>query len=473
MGHPGTDSRVARFFAGPLALILSCAPAGSTGPSVEAGAAPEVTALPDPLTVYKSLDFITGTHSFPAVGRFVYLPGPGDTTYAVLSLSFPASALRFRREPPGLIAKYRITATIRDSVTTYHYLNQTEDVRVLTYRETSRSDESVFFQGFFKLRPGDYEATLEVQDMASRAGFLADAQLSVPDFSREFVTAPLIAYRLQPRADPAEPPSLILSPRATIDMGGSPRIYVESRPGSAETLVIELLTDAQLTWADTLPLDSIPTPLYTNVANVPADILAPGSALTLRARLGAQVSESTSLLVALGHEWIFVDHQEMMSYLRYSGTPAQLDSLQNAPPRERARRLHAFWQMRDPDPATPENEFFEAYFGRIQDANDRFSQPGSPGWLTDLGAVYVTLGPPDEVFRHLELEPGPGSSQVWLYNRSLGFDVRLVFVDESGVGGFGLTRDSRREFFQAVERIYSSSGALGADPAESAERLAR
>ena len=49
----------------------------------------------------------------------------------------------------------------------------------------------------------------------------------------------------------------------------------------------------------------------------------------------------------------------------------------------------------------------------------------------------------------------------------------VALVDESGVGGFGLTGDSRREFFQAVERIYSSSGALGADRAESAERLAR
>src|SRR2546422_1605729 len=45
-----------------------------------------------------------------------------------------------------------------------------------------------------------------------------------------------------------------------------------------------------------------------------------------------------------------------------------------------------------------ENEALEAYFRRIQIANQRFRESGDPGWLTDRGEVFITLGDPDDVF---------------------------------------------------------------------------
>ncbi len=440
-----------------LWLAVACAPAGSR--SIEADPAPDADqedTPPSPLQVYSKLDFIVGNRAFPAVGRFVYLPGPGDSTYAILTLSFPNSALRFRREPPGLLARYRVTVTVRDSLVTYDYLDETQEVRVRTYRETSRGDESVVFQGLFKLRPGDYRAGIQVRDLGSGSAFLTESAMSVPIFKAPTITAPIIAYRVQQRTDPAVPPSLILSPRATIAMGDpGPSVYLESYREGDESPILELLVEDRVIWADTLSSSAPPGSLNANVLSIDSAILPPGNLMRLRARLGELTSNTATLLVALGSGWLFADHQEMMSYLRYAGTPAQLDSLRRAAPGERARRLHVFWGNKDPDPDTPENEFFEAYFRRIRDANDRFSELAVPGWLTDRAAVYVTLGPPDEVVRRLDAERGPGSSQVWLYNRSLGFELRLVFVDESGAGGYSLTGDSRRAFFEAVERLFS------------------
>ncbi|UCC75220.1 MAG: GWxTD domain-containing protein [Gemmatimonadota bacterium] len=177
--------------------------------------------------------------------------------------------------------------------------------------------------------------------------------------------------------------------------------------------------------------------------------------MTLLARLAdTELADSTTLLVALTSDWLATGYEEAVGYLRYAATPQTLDSLRTAPPRERARLLQALWESRDPDPETGANEFFEGYFRRIQEANARFGEPTTAGWLTDRGAVYATLGPPDEVLHDLDARQGPGGSQVWLYTELLGFELRLVFTDPSGTGALVLSEDSRRAFNEAVETIY-------------------
>src|SRR5207245_1225991 len=56
-----------------------------------------------------------------------------------------------------------------------------------------------------------------------------------------------------------------------------------------------------------------------------------------------------------------------------------------------------FWKATDPVPLTPENEAVDDYFRRVQQANIRFPDEGQPGWLTERGEVFITLGEPDEM----------------------------------------------------------------------------
>ena len=56
--------------------------------------------------------------------------------------------------------------------------------------------------------------------------------------------------------------------------------------------------------------------------------------------------------------------------------------------------IQDFWDKRDPDPQTEENEFQEEFYQRIEYVNKRFRE-GIPGWKTDRGRIYIYLGPPD------------------------------------------------------------------------------
>jgi GWxTD domain-containing protein len=63
--------------------------------------------------------------------------------------------------------------------------------------------------------------------------------------------------------------------------------------------------------------------------------------------------------------------------------------------RDRNLFMDAFWKVRDPTPATPQNEFKEEHLKRFQEANKKFHFGSArEGWMTDQGRIYIILGPP-------------------------------------------------------------------------------
>jgi GWxTD domain-containing protein len=310
-----------------------------------------------------------------------------------------------------------------------------------------------------KLPAGGYPVQIEVRDLNSLNGFTAALNLSVPRFDPPFVTPPVPVYQADLRMDRDSVPPLILNPRATVELGERPLLYVESQ--YADSAALEVYESDYPLFSDILTISpGAVESLRASVLLIDSRRLPPG-VLTLLTRLpGAAASDSVPLVVALVSDWVVADYQEALSYLRYAGTPSQLDSLRRAAPGEQARVLHLFWKQKDSDPETVEHEFFVRYFDRIREANNRFGDASTPGWLTDRGAVYVTFGPPDEVLRYLDAQAGPDNSQAWVYDESLGFELRLVFTDATGSGAYALTVDSRRAFLEALESYHSGTAEL-------------
>lgn len=63
-------------------------------------------------------------------------------------------------------------------------------------------------------------------------------------------------------------------------------------------------------------------------------------------------------------------------------------------PVERADFISRFWQERDPDPLTTENEFRDEFEKRVRFADTYFSVGEKKGSETDRGLVFALLGPP-------------------------------------------------------------------------------
>jgi hypothetical protein len=121
---------------------------------------------------------------------------------------------------------------------------------------------------------------------------------------------------------------------------------------------------------------------------------------------------------------------------------------------ERDAFIEAFWQRRNPNPDSPENEFREEHYRRIQYANDHYAA-GKPGWKTDRGHIYISFGKPDDIESHPSggtyLRPadeGGGTTstfpfEIWHYRyiEGIGENVNLEFVDTCQCGDYHFTID--------------------------------
>ena len=121
---------------------------------------------------------------------------------------------------------------------------------------------------------------------------------------------------------------------------------------------------------------------------------------------------------------------------------------------EREAFIENFWQRRNPNPDSPENEFREEHYRRIQYANDHFAA-GKPGWKTDRGRIYIAWGPADSIDSHPSggmyerpMEEGGGETstfpfEVWHYRylEGMGENIDFEFVDTCQCGDYHFTID--------------------------------
>ena len=150
----------------------------------------------------------------------------------------------------------------------------------------------------------------------------------------------------------------------------------------------------------------------------------------------AQTKKSIKDLGPFYRKWL----QEDVVYIITSMEKEVL--LQLETDRQRDMFIEAFWKQRDPNLATPENEFKTEHERRIAYADQHYgkSSPG-PGWRSDQGRIYIILGEPNSIDRFENLsEVYP--LEIWFYSGKI--DVGLpnafsvVYFKKDGVGEYEL-----------------------------------
>ena len=121
---------------------------------------------------------------------------------------------------------------------------------------------------------------------------------------------------------------------------------------------------------------------------------------------------------------------------------------------EREAFIEQFWLRRNPNPDSPDNEFREEHYRRIQYANDHYAA-GKPGWKTDRGHIYISFGAPDSIESHPSggsyqrpIDEGGGETstfpfETWHYRylEGVGENIDLEFVDTCQCGDYHFTID--------------------------------
>ena len=447
-----------------LATVFLSAACSSSNRSGGPGAAPRPTNAPylsgqavDLNQVYQSMGLITAGGQMPFVGSLSFLASPStDTTLVLLAASLPAAALNFQRLNDQYSSTYTVRIELRRGLTVVQSWDARETVRVPTFKETQRTDESVIWQQYLRIPPGEYNMLIGFRDANSVRGSAQEVAIIVPSMNAGMLSTPTPVYESFDRHRLDSLPRILARPRSSVSFTTDTTIpvYVESgglRGPSAvsASLVAEGNT---VVWRDTATFDPKAGNVASKTFNIPVRSMGIGVVTLKMTRVGTADTSSSKLFVSLGEDLPIASFDEMLRLLRYFALSEQLRPLREAGAPQRPQAWADFLKATDPIPSTAENEGLRDYFGRIRTANVRFRDDALIGWTSDRGIAYVGLGEPDQIFETpgIDATTGRQRQQIWEYNGE--YRLRLVFLDNGGLGRFRLPSSGMSALETAIRR---------------------
>lgn len=389
------------------------------------------------------------------------LPGSPDSARALIGIALSNETLEFVRTQAGTWRSvYAVTVAARRDGRPVVDETWERSVEVGSFEETLLTGETIVFQTEIGLPSGAHELTLVVHDRNSDDSSVARTSMDVP--------APA---ETPPLAEPV-PLKLYRDSDGDIEYVVHPSHYYPGAPDRFDFMVV--LADAGWVGPVRIRARLVPerrhpeesTPTWTARLGIGSDRVsrAFGSIENVEPRFGEYALEvvvsdsagheigrsATPLLISGSSAWIIDRWDRALELIRHEALPEEIEILRDVgTPAERIAAWSCFWRIRDPAPGTASNEALQDYLRRVRIANQRWTHALKPGFLTDRGRVYVTLGPPDVVLE----ERSPGEGVVWTY-RERGFQLR--FVDRIGFGDYELDHQSavthRRELARVEAR---------------------
>ncbi len=361
--------------------------------------------------------------------RMAFLRGrTPDSTLCLVTVGVENQNLLFFRKERSFESRYEVFVSMRESSSQrLHFRGDWEKrIEVPSYDETTLEDLFAPMQEFFYLPPGKYEGFVEVKDLQANTYGNGRISVTVPDFHDNLPKLSTLVFyepgegewnadndKVPLPEEPLRPASLkypagkpiFLLVDVYADTASIPRGWSLTAEVVKELMVfpqvIEQLADSVL---DQRRLLKIPTSTM-GLGTYRIDV-------KLRDRENSTLARTTSFefRIIKSAEWVDQNYDAEVRYLKYLATEGELRGLIETPGEQQAEALTRFWARLDPVPATAVNELKVQYFERVDYANRHFTTEQKEGWETNMGEVYIMLGPPSEIY-------GSRLNQIWVYER--------------------------------------------------------
>jgi len=376
----------------------------------------------------------------------VRYPGPAEASQLKLYLEVCFDWLLFVKSEDMFLSKYEFSVYIKDDDDNVPVNKSYEKQFALNdYEKTSSVTDFITLSDSYMLEPGDYTVHIEFRDLNAQKSFHSEKKINIQ------------------KREPDKPKisDILFVNRFIKDNGSIGRIIpnVERKYNNINKEFYAYFEVLNTEKTGTLKV-------FYEIENFEKDIVQSGQTEINRTRENEQVilnigkfdlyAGKYTIYIAIKENgetmeirkpflvyWFGVPNTEKdlelaLEQMRYiPGAKSAINTMKKLSFEEKRKTFKEYWDKKDPNPDTPQNEFLQGYFNRITNANELFSSSitSQEGWKTDMGMVYILFGPPNEIQRH-PFDSNAKPYQVWYYysiNRS------FVFVDEIGFGLYRLT----------------------------------
>ena len=362
---------------------------------------------------------------------------PGKTRLDVY-FQIPYANLQFVKDQNKFRAKYSVTLTIYDEDKEKRINEKIWNGKIEVNSFEDASSENNFKFGFksFELQPDEYVLTCILYDKDSKNDYSVEAKLKVREFANQinFSDILLISSEIDSQ--------IVLNISNSISSSDSTLFFFYELNSDKEGAInIEYLVETEdeeiiLQQNELLEIDSGVNQIKKKLDNskislgkykliikaldADGDIIS-GTSKSFVSKIHGFPSSITNLDNAI----------EQMAFI--ASADIRDDMLESETYEEKLEKYKAFWKMKDPSPNSTQNEVLTEYYRRVSYANKKFKHYYE-GWRTDMGMIYIVLGPPDNVDRH-PFEYNSKPYEVWYY-----YDINqsFYFIDETGFGDYRL-----------------------------------
>jgi GWxTD domain-containing protein len=424
------------------------------------------------------------TQFIPLSVSYAVFNGKDNNEYVEIYLSFQQRSLAFAKTAAGFEAKFNAQCEIQSGGTVY--LNETRVfVNTIDSLNEIRLQNQLYHNFFCSLTPGKYAAKISVTDIQSgaRGEFLID--LDIPSISNDTLSIsniqladkiskgekknkfykngfqvipnasgvyslgqPMLyyyaeVYNLPFSAD--SPGTYTLECYITNKEGNIVRTFPEKKkqkPGTSAVLVgghniVTLESNAYL-----FHLKFIDDQIQQSVERIEQFRMFKPSKEQL-AQTKQVRAVTTQLMTSYYTKLSEEEMDEEFEKVKYIANNEEKDIYKGLDREGKVEFLVEFWQIRDPDSSTPQNELKIEYFQMADYASTYFRTKFREGWKTDRGRVLLIYGQPDEIDRSPS-ESGKKPYEIWSYNSLDGGSI-FVFADLRGFGEYELLHSTYRK----------------------------
>ncbi|NLT52263.1 MAG: GWxTD domain-containing protein [Ignavibacteria bacterium] len=371
-----------------------------------------------------------------------YKSAEAGKTRMDIFIQLPYSNLQFIKSGEKYVAEYSANIIIYNEDKSLMLDNQNWNQKIVTedfYATSSRGSFSLSLKSF-NLAPGNYYGICQVTDKESKKNFKYENILFVPQLNDSLSLSGILL--IQKRITDSNGKTRIMpniSGEVSSNIKTLPFMFeINSNKSRNVFLKYTIKNDQEEVFQKVIPekLDSGRNNFSQDIENLNFNLGNYKLFVELR-------NERDSLISSISksfHSQIFgfpstvndLDKAiDQMVYIASGSEYAEIKAAETYD--EKMKRFTDYWEKIDPSPNTLENEILNEYYRRVEYANKNFGSYFG-GWRSDMGMIYITLGPPNNIERHpFDYDSKP--YEKWEY---FNLNRTFIFVDYSGFGDYRL-----------------------------------
>jgi len=362
-----------------------------------------------------------------------------DSIQASIFVDIPNYAIQFLKSDSGFISHYDLQLSVldEDKKQIHQYL-WSETVHTNKYVETMSLEENTLFSREFAISKAPFSIKVEIldRDTRKRASKILEFNPELHEDGSLAILPTIVLNNAQGNWGFGDGFLPLFKNRVNFK-SDSMSFYVSGWASNGYAQ-IELKNESNnsIQWAiqDTV---AVQNGILNYELRIPVENLKglKNKIHTIITQNGNTVTDIQEITMRKQGMSVYVSDIGMaLDQMRYLLTSDEKKLTNKATLSTREELFDSFWKKRDPTVGTPINELMDEYYRRVAFANEYFSSY-KPGWETDMGKIYILLGPPEDRDR-VSSRSSRTIKETWYYFR---ISQNFIFLDREGFGDFILS----------------------------------